>query len=293
MIRLNFLLLPILIFVALFVLLPKNENLENNSQPTPVPTPYVVRQFQTPPGNLTAKSVLVVDLTTDTILFEKNPNLKLPPASLTKLATALVTLQNCNSDQVITADTIKTKGSIMGLVEGEKITVENLLYGLLLPSGNDAALVLAKNCGNSSEDFLYSMNNLANSLGMENTHFTNPTGLETDYNYSTAVDLKKLAQAALENPVIAKIIKTEQRTASDVSGNLVHELENLNSLLGKVNGVLGVKTGRTSNNQENLITAVEREKVRILTVVLAGEDRFLETEKIIDWVFGSFVWKNL
>ncbi len=290
----NFRVFLLLISAAIFILvsssqfLPKREEVElpdfSKIQLKPKPIGNL------PPPEISAQSVLVVDAATDTVLFEKNPNLKTPPASLTKLATALVVLEKCSKDLVITVPKIATPaGTIMGLVEGEQIIVESLLYGLLLPSGNDAANVLVLRCFGNFEEFLSSMTNLTQKLSMENTQFKNPSGLPAKGHFSTAHDLTKLAKAALSNPEISEIIRIKEKVVTDLTGKISHKLTNLNKLLNNPQ-VSGIKTGRTSFG-ENLIAAKENEGHKIISVVLQSQDRFSDTERIFDWVFKNFVWE--
>lgn len=242
-----------------------------------------------PPPNLSSKSILVIDFATDTVLFEKNSNLKISPASLTKLATALVVSEKCSQSQIITVPKIATPpGTKMGLYYGEKITVENLLYGLLLPSGNDAANALVSGCFGSFEDFLITLSNLTQKLGMENTQFVNSSGLPSKDHFSTAKDLVKLTKAALGNKKISQIVSTKEKVVSDVDGKISHKLINLNKLLDNPK-ILGVKTGR-SNFGENLIVLKEVKGEKVISLILQSQDRFLDTEKILEWVEESFVW---
>ncbi len=243
----------------------------------------------------TAQSVIIMDVSSGVVMFSKNPATRMLPASTTKLMTALVALDNCSLDKVITVKklNITDEDSLMGLVENEMITVKNLSYGLLIPSGNDAAITLSENCSSSPEQFIYSMNQKAKDLGLKNTHFSNVIGLEQDNHYSSAQDLAFLATVFIRNPVLSKIVATKEIIVSDVEGQHWHTLKNINLLLGNVWGVTGVKTGYTENAGECLITLVERNGRKVLVVVLKSQDRFPETEKLIDWIFNSFSWQEI
>lgn len=246
------------------------------------------RTFSDPAPELSAKSALVADYSSGATLFEKDSDLRLPPFSLTKLMTALVALENCSPEDSVNVRRVQTNGTQMGLGIGDNVSVLTLLWGLLLPSGNDAADALARGCADSIEDFVYSMDLRADRLGMKDTHFTNPSGLESKSHYSTAKDLFLLTQNALSNPLISEIVKTREKEIFDISGKKSYLLKNINKLLEE-EGVFGVKTGRGSLG-ENLILGVERDSHKIIIVILSSEERFLEAEKISDWIFKSYRW---
>lgn len=244
------------------------------------------------PPEISAKSAVIIDAKTVTSLYEKNPNLKHLPASTTKLMTALVALEKCNPEDVITVDYLEKEGTQMGLTEGDQVTTENLLYGLLISSGNDAAIVLANNCSDSIKSFVNSMNDKAQKLNMQNTHFTNPTGFDDNLQFSTALDLARLANVAISNPLISKIVAIKSTVVTNISGTKAYYLENINELLGKIDGVEGIKTGQTSGSQENLITKTTRSGNSIVVSVLGSQDRFGESQQLIEWAFASHTWKE-
>ncbi len=255
------------------------------------PLPIQKENFQNPP-EISARSAVAVDSKTGTILFEKNPNLKHLPASTTKLMTALVSLENCKPEQVVIIDQVEGNGTQMGLQVGDQITVENLLYGLLINSGNDAALTLSKECSNPQSTFVESMNQKARRLNMVKTHFTNPTGFDDIYQFSTAKDLAKLANVAIASPLISKIVSTKSTVVTDITGNKSYYLENINELLGVVEGIEGIKTGQTSGSLENLITRTTRNGNSIVVSVLGSMHRFLESQQLIEWAFANHAWIN-
>ncbi len=262
----------------------------------PSPQPYPTQRFNNVPfPSISAQSVVVMDVSSSVLMYGKNQNLRLLPASTTKMMTALVASQNCPLDKIATVKTLdKTDTeSLMGLVKDERITVENLLYGLLVTSGNDAAVALAENCSPSVAQFIYSMNQKAQQLSLKDTHFANVTGLEQENHYSSALDLARLATVAGRNSVFSKMVATKEIIVSDTTKEHWHTLKNKNLLLGKVWGVVGVKTGYTENAGECLVSLVERNGQKVVIVILKSQDRFGETEKIIDWVFNSFAWQNI
>ncbi len=253
------------------------------------PYPVTISGFENAP-TLSAQAATVIDNKTGVILFEKNPDLKHLPASTTKLMTALVALENCLPQTVVKVGFVEGEGTKMGLATGDQLTVESLLYGLLVPSGNDAAFTLAYSCGNSYLRFIADMNKKAKDLGMLNTHFINPAGFDSPLQYSTARDLTKLSRAAVANPLISKIVATRSVVVTDITGTKTYYLENVNKLLGNVPGVEGVKTGQTEGSLENLVAKVTRGGNTIITVVLGSQDRFGETTQLIEWAFKNHKW---
>lgn len=251
----------------------------------PKPTSYYLE-----PETITARSAVVVDEKTGVPLYEKESNLKHLPASVTKLMTALVALESCSPEEVLTISRIEKSGTQMGLEVGDKVTVENLLYGLLIASGNDAAFALAENCPTQNTDFVIKMNKKASELGMKNTNFVNPAGFDDDLQYSTALDLAELARVATANPLIAKIVKTRSTVVTDTTGLRTYYLENVNKLLGIVEGVNGVKTGQTDGALEIVITKTNRDGNGIIVSVLGSKDRFGESQALIEWAFKNHIW---
>lgn len=261
----------------------------------PEPSDYPINTTGVKAPFLTAKSAIVIDVPSKVIIFAKNANSVLPPASLTKIMTALVVVENYQLDKVLT---VPNKidyliGSNMGLEAGERMTVENLLYGLLVHSANDAAFTLASSYFGGIEQFIYSMNQKANELSLFDTHFTNISGIDQPNHKSTVRDLAHLTGYAMENPLLAEIVKTKKLTVVDVDKKHWHKLETTNELIGQVLGLKGVKTGWTEGAGECLISFVERNGKEIITVILGSQDRFGETADLIDWVFTNFEWVDI
>ena len=242
---------------------------------------------------VSAQGALAIDLDSGLSLYEKNPDIKLLPASTTKIVTALVVLDSYPLDQIITVGRIKVDGQKMGLFLGEQITVENLLYGLLVFSANDAAEVLASNYPGGYGAFIEAMNIKAKDLSMLNSYFQNPVGLDGSNQVTTAKDLIRVSEVAMKNPEFAKIVGTKVARFTDTTGNIKYNLKNINELLGVVPGVLGVKTGWTENARENLVTYVERDGHKMMIAVLGSQDRFGETRELINWVFESYTWQEV
>lgn len=242
---------------------------------------------------VSAQSVMAVDLTSGVSLYEKNPNKPLLPASTTKILTALVAMDTYTPDQVLKVGRVTVEGQKMGLVMGEEIKFIDLLNGLLIYSANDAAEVLAQNHPAGRAVFIGLMNKKVKDLGLTNSHFTNPVGLDDGAQYSTTRDLVVVAKYAMQNPIFAEIVGTKEKTVTSVDGKIVHKLVNINKLLGDVPGVLGVKTGWTENARENLVTYVNRNNRKVMIVVLGSSDRFGETKELIEWIYGNYTWQEV
>lgn len=249
----------------------------------------------------TARSVLVIDLDSAVVLHAKNENAWVLPASTVKIMTALVSFDNYALDEILLVGKANDFGQDMKLFEGEKISIQNLLYGLLVVSANDAASVLAQNYPGGEKVFVEKMNQKAQELHLNHTYFANPTGLDSDqsgnllvdYSYTTSLDLARLAGWALKNPVFAKMVATPKIEVSDISGRMKHQLFNINVLLASLPGIKGIKTGWTEEAGECLVSLVERNGKKIIIVVLGSQDRFGETIKLIDWIFTNHRWINL
>ncbi|MBU1322465.1 D-alanyl-D-alanine carboxypeptidase [Patescibacteria group bacterium] len=254
---------------------------------------YPVNTAKIPAPALTARGVIVIDADSKAILYQQNPDLKLLPASTTKIMTALIALENYSLNEVITISPIDTEPVTMGLQTNEKITVENLLYGLLVGSANDAALALARHFPTGEAGFIAAMNLKAKSLHLLNTQFTNPVGFDNFGQYTTVHDLSLLTAEAMQSAFFKRLVSTISITVTDVDHTVSHELTSLNLLLGQVSGLSGVKTGFTQLAGECLITFVQRQNHQIITIVLGSHDRFGDTNQLIDWVFVNFSWQEL
>lgn len=259
--------------------------------PVPTPAPYPVNVTGIYPGpEITSTGVVVLDIDSGVYLYKRNETVELSPASTTKLLTALVAIDHYNLDDVVTVKRMNIDGQSMGLVPGEQITVENLLYGALIYSGNDAAWALSDYYPGGEPKFIEAMNAKAKELHLTRSTFTNPVGYDDPNHKMTPLDLAILGEAALNNKTIAKMVAIPEITISDVSHTYFHQLKNVNELLGKIPGVGGIKTGWTQDAGENLITLVQRNGHRVIIVVLHSQDRFGDTSKLIDWIFVNYQW---
>lgn len=262
----------------------------------PLPPLYKVpikSQTYTEPPAITAQSAVIIDAKTGVTLFEKEPNIRHLPASTTKLMTALIALEKCSPKNIVNIKSVQKEGTQMGLAPGDNVSVENLLNGLLIASGNDAAYALAYACSDSYPKFIENMNQKAKELGMVNTHFENPAGFDSLGHFSTARDLAKLAKVAVANPLISKIVATQSTVVTDITSSKTYFLENVNKLLGHVEGLEGVKTGQTEGSLEILLTKTTRSGNTIIATVLGSHDRFGESKALIEWVYSSYTWSQV
>jgi D-alanyl-D-alanine carboxypeptidase (penicillin-binding protein 5/6) len=265
----------------------------------PQPARYPLKKTDLEETILTATAAAILDRQSGVFLYKKEADLALRPASTVKIMTALVSLENYSPFEVLMVPGVNDEGQDMELVEGELITVEALLYGLLVSSANDAARVLAQNYPGGELKFIERMNQKAKDLNLKNSFFTNPTGLDNgngemiEKPVSSAKDLAWLADYALGNELFAKIVATKQITLKDPQQRFVHPLFNLNELLWLVPEVKGVKTGWTEEARECLVTLVDQGDGQLIVVVLGSEDRFGETRKLIDWFKSGFEWMEI
>lgn len=241
--------------------------------------------------DISAKSAILIDADSGRILYEKNADEKLPMASTTKIMSAMLTLESGNLDEYFTVDAnaIKVEGSSMGLQEGDQVTKRVLCYGMLLPSGNDAANAAAVKIAGSVPAFVEMMNARAKEMGLNSTHFVTPSGLDddTDEHYSTAYDMARLAAAAIQNPEFQKICSSASACIS--YGNPPYErwLTNSNKLLRSYQGIIGVKTGFTDKARRCLVSACQRNGVTLIAVTLNAPSDWQDHEKLYDYGFSA------
>ena len=246
--------------------------------------------------DVNSRACVVIDRKTNYVLLGKNENSKKKMASTTKIMTATIIIEKCNlTDTIeISKKAAGTGGSRLGLKTGDKITVLDLLYGLMLRSGNDAAVALAEYAGGDINGFAELMNAKALELGLTNTHFETPHGLDSNEHYTTAYELALLSNYALDNPTFAKIVGTKNYTIT-INGS-PKALSNTNELLGNMEGVYGIKTGFTNGANRCLVTACKRNNMDIICVVLGADTkkfRTIDSIKLINYVFNNFVVYDL
>ncbi|MBI5414304.1 D-alanyl-D-alanine carboxypeptidase [Candidatus Peregrinibacteria bacterium] len=232
---------------------------------------------------ISAPAAIIVDVASGTPIWGKNVEEERAIASLTKLMTALIIVESHDMSEVVTVSSSfqNILGAKMKVVPGEKITIENLLNGLLIPSGNDAAHVLAEYHSGSEEAFVKEMNMRAYYLGMQHTHFQNPHGLDADQHYSSPADLAILTRKILEYPKIREIIRMKKKTVFSVDGGTQHALTSTNELLFSPFPVYGVKTGTTDKAGQCLIALIKNDRQEVLVIVLGSTDRFHDVKTML------------
>jgi len=253
---------------------------------------YPAKKNTTPPPEITAEGVFIIDVESAVPLYEKEAHKILYPASTTKIMTALVARELYDLDEILQVPEATYSGSLIKLEPGERMSVRNLLYGLLISSGNDAAEVLASHHPNGRDGFISMMNERATQLGLLNTFYENPSGLQSPQHVSSAWDLGQLAAVALRDESIRSIVKLQEKTVFGEDGER-HVLNTTNKLLGVVSGLDGVKTGYTGEAGEVLVSSITRNDRQVVVVLLKSKDRFAETRSIVDWVFASHEWKDI
>lgn len=240
---------------------------------------------------INSRKYVIYDRLSGRCIYGKDENKQTAMASTTKIMTILIVLEHCKLTDVVTMDkkAAKTGGSRLGLSEGDKVTVNDLLYGLMLRSGNDAAVALAIHTAGSVEKFAQLMNDKAKELGLKNTHFVTPHGLDNAEHYTTAFELAKLTDYALKNEKVLEIVKTKTTTININGYN--RQISNTNELLGNVEGVYGVKTGFTNNAGRCLVTAVKRGDMDLIIVVIGADtrkDRAKDSMKLIEYAYKKY-----
>lgn len=240
-----------------------------------------------------AKSVLSLDLDTGNLLYSQNAQARLPMASLTKLMTILIVLEENSLDEIVTVtpEAVKMDPAKMYLVNNEKISVEALLKASLIPSANDAAVALAIHNAGSTEKFVEKMNQKAFELGMINTHYANPMGFDDPDQYSTAEDLAILAKKVYQKPFVKQYAAVKETEVSNTEQTLKHQLLNTNQLFDSYLQVFGLKTGTTDLAGQCLISIVSNQQNhRIMNILLNSPSRFNESKILSEWIFTSYNW---
>lgn len=242
------------------------------------------------PKEISAQAGLFVDAESGKILAQKNKDQRLPMASTTKMMTAILTVKHLDLNKTINVGSFVTHplDTTMGLSVGDRLTTKELLHGLLIQSGSDAAQVLAKEVAGSEEAFVAMMNEEASYLKLSDTQFTNPVGYDDVNHYSTASDLAKLGKVFLLNNTLAEISSKRSYTATSIDGKKYYLL-NTNKLLNNTT-YKGIKTGTTFDAGECLVSLYEQEDQKIIGVLLNSPSRFTETSEIIEWTKHNFLW---
>ncbi len=253
---------------------------------TATPQQEVSFEGDTPPPAISALSAVVIDDACGDLLFGKDAHRRLPPASITKIVAAIIGVESTKPDDVVTVDVdnfFSGDSTLMGLETGMQMTMRDLLYGLLLPSGNDAAVAIARYVAGDVPSFVERMNAKVRELGLKDTNFTNPHGLDAAGHYSSAYDMAMLGRYAIKDLLIAQIVKTQNYTPNWSGG----ELWNGNLLLWLYPGADGIKTGWTEKAGQTIIATAERDGRRLIVAALGSQDRYADAIRLLDWGFEN------
>ncbi|MEX2446720.1 MAG: serine hydrolase [Dehalococcoidia bacterium] len=264
-----------------------------------IPTPLAVwgaapaHAGQPPLPEVEALSAVILDEASGSILYQKAPHARVSPASLTKIMTALLALEHGGLDEVVevTVDGTQMHGStVMGLVPGERLMLRDLLYGLMLPSGNDAALAIAEHIGGSVPAFVEAMNDRSDELGLTDTSWANPHGLDADGHYTTAYDLALLTRAVMQREDFRTIADARTYRAEGVQRT--YEMTTGNPLYARIEGVDGIKVGYTRRGRQTIVGSAARDGHRVYVVALVSPDRAADGVALFDWVFSTYRWPD-
>jgi serine-type D-Ala-D-Ala carboxypeptidase (penicillin-binding protein 5/6) len=240
-----------------------------------------------------AKAAIAVDMNTGEILYDRNPDMRLSIASITKLMTILIILEENDLEEItsVSQNANQTQGSTMHLHTGEEISIENLVRGALIHSANDAAVALAEHNAGNVNAFVQKMNTRAADLGLSNTSFSNPIGLDHPHNYSSVKDIVKLANFVYQNDFVKDTASIKKIEVKSTDGEIIHNLESTNELLDSYLNIKGLKTGKTDGAGLCLVSIAENKEGKdIITVVLNSPARFRESKILIDWTFRAYTW---
>lgn len=244
---------------------------------------------------VSANSAILIEATTGRVLFEQNAYEKRPMASTTKVMTAILALENCDLDEtvVVSENASGVGGSSIWLSVGEHMPLSDMLFGLMLSSGNDAAVAIAEHVGGSVEEFVGMMNAKAQEIGAYNTHFINPNGLPADDHYTTAYDLSLICAYAMRNDYFCEVVKTQYKTLPWEGHEWDRVCKNKNKLLWNYEGGNGIKTGYTDAAGKCLCAAANREGMQLIAVVLDAPDMFNDCTRLLDYGFENYACRTL
>lgn len=285
----------VLIFSILFPIycFADEENIEEEEQ---IPELVEAASDSAEEPNLNSRAAIIYDRNSKEVIYGKEENTKRKMASTTKIMTCMVVLEKgeLTDTVIVSKKAAGTGGSRVGLKTGDKVSVQDLLYGLMLCSGNDAAVALAEHVGGCVEGFADLMNEKARQLNLSNTHFVTPHGLDNEEHYTTAYELAIMADNALKNNTFSSIVGTKNITIN-INGK-PRNLSNTNELLGSMAGVYGVKTGFTNGANRCLVTSCKRENLDIITVVLGADTKKFRTQdsiKLINYAMNNYKEINM
>ncbi|MBR4029972.1 MAG: D-alanyl-D-alanine carboxypeptidase [Clostridia bacterium] len=245
--------------------------------------------------DISAHSAILYEPETKTVLFEKNSEMPMSMASTTKIITAITAIENGKLDDVVTVSkyAADVEGSSVWLEEGEKQTLQDLLYGLMLSSGNDAAIAIAEHISGSCEEFAKLMNYTAQKAGVTNSSFKNPSGLDEEGHYTTALDMAKITAYAYKNETFKKIVSTKEYQIPWEGHEWNRTLKNHNKLLKIYDGCIGIKTGFTKKSGRCLVSSASRDGLQLIAVTLKAPDDWNDHIKMLDFGFSSLHPKTI
>lgn len=307
------LLLIIIAWVLLLIVDTKNNNeqpiqasiqqTQGDATPLKLPTTdnvdsvfFPIRNWAVPEPEILAKSAMVINFKNNSwnnILFQKNAEQILPIASLTKLMTAIIALENYNPEEIIkvSKNAVETTNDNGGLINGEELKVKDLLYIMLVESSNDAAQALAENSNRLDYNtFIDLMNKKAKGLGLIKTQFVEPIGLDPQ-NQSTVFEMAKITEYALKIPLLADILKTPAITIYSIDEKFIHNLVSTNKLFGKIPILIGGKTGYTDEARGCMVTISNINNNYLITVILGSSQREDDTSRLIEWSQSAWIWQ--
>lgn len=256
--------------------------------------PPLIPQTKSDTGSpgLTTQNYILVDLSTNQILLSRNPDQRIFPASITKLATALTALNIYPLDEVITVTEEYQNGKTMELRPEEKITVRSLVSALLVYSANDAAYNLAVHHPEGISGFVRQMNLITRKYDLKNTLFQNYDGIHDQNHYSTVYDLAQLGRLSVKNPIVSEVVKTKELTVADIDNQIFHPLQSTNELLEVIPEIQGLKTGWTPEAGGCFIGLIDLNGHQLISVVAQSQDRFADTKTIVQWAKDNLYWRN-
>lgn len=240
-----------------------------------------------------SSAAVVLDGDTGAVLYDAGAHRRLPPASITKIVTAMVAIERGDLDAPVTVDidsldfSIRTDSTVMGLEPGDTLTLRDLLYGMMLPSGNDAAIAIAEAVAGSEQAFVVLMNAKAAELGLRDTHFTNPHGLNDPDHYTSAYDIAQLGRWAMSDPRFREIVGAREWI---IHGSRTYTLYNNNNLLTAYPDADGIKIGWHEEAGPTIVGSAVRNGHRVIVALLNAEHEIPDTSALLDWAFGHFSW---
>lgn len=264
---------------------------ETQSRVSDVRTAPELAMYLEPP-QITARAALAYDFNSGSILFAQNFDQRLPIASLTKLLSALVTVNSGRLDDrvTVTAEDVRVIGPNTGLVEGEVISAYDLTKAMLVSSHNDSTRTLARHTGGTMDNFVAMMNDQAREYGMRHSNFSNPIGFDDPNHYSTAQDLSILIKKFMEEPRVSSLVSIPETEIAALNMPITHKINTTNKLLLEDSSVVGIKTGYTTEAKGNLAIRSIDGASDVVTIVLGSDDREGDTRKILDWVRAVYRW---